>query len=91
MVEVGEAVRQGDPLAPTLFSLLTDFLIHKLKEGGSITGLQDLEGEDKILSIFADDNFLMLLAEEENVSRAMEIMNESDGFLAVRSARKSQE
>lgn len=74
-LQLGTAVRQGDPLAPLLFTILTDFLIHKLKEGGILQGLQDLEGEEEILSIFADDNYMMLIASEV-VGHAMGLLKE---------------
>lgn len=69
-------MRQGHPLALLLFTVLTDFLIQQVKKGDLLQGLQDLEGEEENLSIFADDNYLMLLASAKNVGRVLEIMKE---------------
>lgn len=61
-VRLRRSVRQGDPLAPFLFTFLTDLLIHKMREARLIQGLPDLLGEEEVLSLFADDTYLMIMA-----------------------------
>ncbi|CAN1726075.1 LINE-1 retrotransposable element ORF2 protein [Linum perenne] len=73
-------IRQGDPLSPFLFILMTNalsFLIEKRVEDGSIHGIK-IKGGCPILShcLFADDTVIFGKATEEEASKIINIINE---------------
>lgn len=65
--KLGKSMHQGDPLAPALFIIITDFLVRKIQNDPAVKGIPDLAGLEEILSIYADDTFLALFAEESSV------------------------
>jgi Reverse transcriptase (RNA-dependent DNA polymerase) len=64
-------VRQGDPLSPFLFDLVTDVLhriIHNAQEHGYLSGIQISTNCPRIVNLhFADDTLLFLEATESNI------------------------
>lgn len=57
------SVRQGCPLAPTLFVLATDLMVRMIKLNVHIKGLIDPVGKELKLSVFADDTLNMIMRE----------------------------
>lgn len=73
-VDVGRSVRQGCPLAPALYILLTDYLIHCIKVDVRIKGLVDPRGNKHKVSGLADDMLLALLPREGSLEAALEVV-----------------
>ena len=55
---------QGNPIAPYLFIMVIELLATKLRKNGKIRGLK-IEGEEFLLTLFADDLGLILPFDEK--------------------------
>lgn len=75
-VEIWRAVRQGDPLAPTLFVIIIDFLIFAINESGEIIGIFDPRGCQLKVTCFADDTLLFLVPRAGLVEAAMALLQD---------------
>lgn len=73
-ITIGRAVRQGDPLAPTLFVILTNFLIFAINSTGEIVGLLDPHGKQLKVTCFTDDTLLFLVPRAGSVEAAMSLL-----------------
>lgn len=73
-VDIGKPVRQGDPLAPALYILLTDYFIHCINQDSRVKGLIDPRGRQQKISGLADDTLLALLPLARLIEAALEIV-----------------
>lgn len=73
-VKLGRSVRQGDPLAPALYVILTDFLIYRIKQDPRVRGVLDPWGNEHKISGLADDMMLALLPLAGSIEAALEIL-----------------
>ena len=75
---ITRSVRQGCPLAPLLFAIVTEPLIRSLlkaQQEGLVSGVQ--VGKSQLLTkMFADDAVLFLEAQEEKVKKAWDLLGE---------------
>lgn len=72
---IGRSVRQGCPLAPSLFVLLTDFLSWRFCIDRKIKGVVDPCGKEHRISLLADDTFVFSDASEGSLQAIIKEMN----------------
>lgn len=78
-ISPSRGIRQGDPLSPFLFIILTEALISQIQgveREGRITGLKIARGSPPISHLlFADDNLFFCKAEVSQCAELMKIIN----------------
>ena len=77
-IPLARSLRQGCPLSPLLFAIATHPILvkmHELATCGEIVGLALPSGKQLIAQALADDSFLFLKAEPDNIAKAMEVWN----------------
>ncbi|CAA0832714.1 Uncharacterized mitochondrial protein AtMg01250, partial [Striga hermonthica] len=71
-------IRQGDPLSPYLFIIISEFLsakIHNAAESGSYKGIRlSRNGPTLTHLLFADDTLLFCKAEEQQAAKILQIL-----------------
>ena len=75
-ISLTRSVRQGCPLSPLLFAIVTHPILvkmHELAICGDIVGLVLPSGKQLIAQALADDSFLFLKAHPSNIAKAMEV------------------
>ena len=75
---ITRSVRQGCPLAPLLFALVTEPLIrslYKAQQEGLVSGVR-IGNSHLLTKMFADDTVLFLEASEAKVKKAWELLEE---------------
>jgi len=72
--EIHRGVRQGCPLSPYLFILTIEILAKQIREDPNIFGLKIGNLETKI-NLYADDMTLLLENNQENISRAIDTID----------------
>lgn len=75
-VSISRSVRQGCPLAPALYVILTDFFIHRIKEEPRVKGVTDPGGKECKISGQADDMLLALLPVLGSLEAALAIIDD---------------
>lgn len=75
-VKLGRSVRQGDPLTPFLYVILTDYLIYRVKQDHRIKGVLDPHGNKQKISGLADDMLSALLPTAGSIEVALEVLAE---------------
>ena len=74
--------RQGCPISPILFVLLVETLGIKIKTTGKIKGLEMFDFE-MLLGQYADDLWVILEPNEQNVNNFLEVMEEFTAFAGL--------
>jgi hypothetical protein len=77
-IPLTRSVRQGCPLSPLLFSIVTHPILvkmHELAISRDIVGLVLPSGKQLIAQALADDSFLFLKAQPSNIAKAMDVWN----------------
>jgi hypothetical protein len=75
-IPLTRSVRQGCPLSPLLFSIVTHPILvkmHELAISRDIVGLVLPSGKQLIAQALADDSFLFLKAQPNNIAKAMDV------------------
>ncbi|MCO5601460.1 hypothetical protein L7F22_055583 [Adiantum nelumboides] len=74
LVSLTRSLRQGCPLIPLLFALVTHpmlTLLTQLTQNGEVVGLTLSSGQQLVGQSLADDSFMFLKASKVNIDRAM--------------------
>ncbi len=72
---IQRGVRQGDPLSPYLFIIVTECLSSTLKNDASIKGIS-IDNTEYLISQYADDTDLFLDEDEKSLERCFEILDD---------------
>lgn len=70
-----QVCKAGCPLAPALYILLTDYLIHCIKTDCRISGLVDPRGNEHKVSGLADDMLLALMPVPGSLEAALDVID----------------
>jgi hypothetical protein len=76
VIPLTRSVRQGCPLSPLLFYIVTHPILVKMHEfaiSRDIVGLVLPSGKQLIAQALADDSFIFLKAQPNNIAKAMDV------------------
>ena len=74
-VPLHRGCRQGDPVSPYIFVLAAEITAAAIRANKKIQGIE-VYGDEKKISLYADDTTLYLLASERNLKAALDALQE---------------
>ena len=78
-IPLTRSVRQGCPLSPLLFAIVTHpvlVMLSKLADDGNIVGLHLPSGGQLVAQALADDSFMFLQASKSNLEKSMHVWDQ---------------
>ena len=78
-IALTRSVRQGYPLSPLLFAIVTpplSVMLSRLTTNGDIVGLHLPSGGQLVAQALADDSFMFLQASRENLEKGKLVWNQ---------------
>ena len=76
---INRSSRQGGPLSPLIYNLVTDILEDKIRQNPAIRGIK-VDGSEEKCARYANDLWLFLLADTDNINAVMEEMEKFLNF-----------
>jgi len=81
--DIKRGCRQGDPISPYIFILCAEILAIKIRQNDKIRGIS-IEGEEFLISQFADDTSLILDGSEMSLRSALQELSFFSRFSGLR-------